>query len=552
MRRKLDLLSDKRFDLLVVGGGIHGATLARAAAISGLKTALIEQSDFCHATSANSLKILHGGIRYLQALDFLRIRASKKSQSEFQKVAPHLVLPIGCMIPTYGSGVRSRPLMRCALAANDLIGALLGGGFGKGRLISKDEFTKRVSIKIDDKCSGGALWYDAMVTDTERMTLVMLHKAYGSGACIANYVKALKLIIEDNRVEGVEAVDNKTGREFRIKAKNIVNSSGPWVYDTFKVLPEINDRKVHLARGLNLIVDKRVCKDLAVGIEKVDQKYKNGMVGRNKRFFFFVPWRGKTMIGTAYKNYYGDIEDFSVQREDIEDFITEINEISPNFQLRFEDVVFFHAGLLPVSQINDNNPYNVNLLQHTEVIGQKQNGAIKGLFSIRSVKYTTAPFVADMIVKQILAAGNMKENKKHHKKSAKKPDSNTRYATPDYRSLNDALTPSPMDYLASKYGEYAKTILKYIADDRKLGLWISKKPPLMAAEVIFAIRGEMAYHLRDVVFRRTGFGTAGCPSSSSLSIVADIMGQELGWDSDQKADEVAEVFRCYAPLAVQQ
>ena len=167
MKRDIHKLENSFFDVVIVGGGIHGATAAYHATLAGMKTALVDKSDFCHATSANSLKIIHGGLRYLQHLNIKRMRQSILSRRELMLFAPHLVRPLACIMPTYGFGLRGKEVMRLALLFNDIIswdrnkGLAQGSRLPKGFTITKDMCLKVIPDIETKGLRGASLWHDA-------------------------------------------------------------------------------------------------------------------------------------------------------------------------------------------------------------------------------------------------------------------------------------------------------------------------------------------------------------------------------------------------------
>lgn len=557
MKRDLNKLAGQHFDVLVIGGGIHGAAIARETARAGFSTALIEQKDYSHATSANSLKILHGGFRYLQQLGIKRMRASIKSQMEFMRIAPHLVIPLGCLVPTHGFGLRGKQIMRIALMINDVISWDRNAEFlnehrlERGKILSKTEFLKILPSLSDPGFNGAALWHDALVMDTERLTLALVNDAYDHGACVANYVKAVDSMVQRNRIFGVIAEDTETGKQLNIRARTVVNAAGPWIDPTLSALHTSNKTTSCWARGMNIIVNKNLVKDFAIGLEGSAATFDNKTrSSRKKRFFFFVPWRGCTMIGTTYKRHDGDPDNSQVNRQDIEEFINEINFIYPPADLTFSDVTFFHAGILPASKTDNTNPYEIQLAKRSAVIDHESKEGIKGLISVRGVKYTTAPYVARKVLEKIevSAIQGVKAKAAQHQSYPLDDSASTIEQGED--KLNKRMSPDLAGYLESKYGEHFTKVSKYIAENKTAGLWISREPKLIAAEVLYAIREEMALHLSDVVFRRTGFGNVACPSRKNLEALTDIMAQELGWSSKQKADEIFNVLKSYHPLPV--
>ena len=216
MKRALDKLEAQEFDVLVIGGGIYGATITWDAVLRGLSVACIEKNDFASGTSFNSLKIIHGGLRYLQHMDIKRMRESISERRRLCTIAPHQVFPLPCVMPTYGHAVKGPEAMRVALLLNDLVGFDRNRIRNKekhlpaGRVISRTELLDIVPYADQENLTGGAVWYDAHMMNSERMLLSFLHAAAERGAEVANYVRADKLLLHRDRIAGVSATDMET------------------------------------------------------------------------------------------------------------------------------------------------------------------------------------------------------------------------------------------------------------------------------------------------------------------------------------------------------
>lgn len=559
MKRDLNQLSKLEFDILIIGGGSHGAAVAYEMASSGLKTALIEQKDFLQATSSNSLKTIHGGLRYLQHLNLKRMRESIKSRREIMDIAPHLVKPLPCLMPTYGHGLKGKEVMRIALLLNDLIswdrnyGIEKKGCLKRGRILSKESCLKHLPDIKRDSLNGAALWYDAIAVNTEKLTLTFILKAVERGALVANYVQAKGLIIHDNTIIGVKAKDFITGDNFDIRAKMVVNATGPWMENLLPFSGIKNQKVQSWAKAVNIIVKKPLFDGYAVGLEgSKEYMDRDAVLRRGKRLFFLVPWRGYTIIGTSYKEFKGKPDQLRIDKEDIKELIEEANNIYPPAELTFNDVTYFHYGLVPMVTSDKNISFDIQLDKHTVVIDHEKTGNIKGLLTIKSVKYTTAPQTAKH-VKNII-------KKKKMFSKMKRADSN-RVTAGNYLASQGKYKPEKINsigkfdilkHLQSNYGSYCKELLNYIEKDEKLASLISYNPPLTVVEVLYGIREEMAFKLADIVFRRTELGTAERPPKDVLIQIADIMAEELVWDEIRKTDEIREVLDCYSPLYVEQ
>jgi len=544
-----------RFDVLIIGGGIHGATLAYECSRAGMHTALLEMKDFASATSANSLKILHGGIRYLQHGNLKRMRESIISRREIMTLAPHLVTPLPCIIPTGGGGLRGRHIMRIALRINDWISYDRNQGLrpqnhlAKGKILSREQCCRIIPHAKIENLTGAMLWHDALAVNPERLVLEYLIQAREAGAFIRNYAHVSKILVEDKRVTGVEGVDHLTGEKFITEAQVVINAAGPWLNKLLGTTPSPSIKKTRLAKALNIVINKSLFQNYAVGLEGSSPYHdKDAVITRGKRSYFFVPWRGYTMIGTSYKPYAGDPDNFRVELSEIEKLVREVNTIYPFAELSIKNVTFYHAGLIPRTGSTDQESGDVQLDKHTVVTNHASTDNIDGLLSIKGVKYTTAPHTAKSVTKSIrkilgrptfpAASTGRMDNHNHVTASA-----------PDQIHQNHAsVTQDLQIHLQQTYGRRYEMIFDILRQNPELDERLNDVPPLLAAEVVYFIREEMARKLSDVIFRRTGLGTAECPPAILLNRVADIMAQELGWDVERTRQEKEEVIDRYHPL----
>ncbi|MDZ7314995.1 MAG: FAD-dependent oxidoreductase [candidate division KSB1 bacterium] len=343
MKRDLESLSQETFDVLIIGGGIYGAALAREAVLRGLKTALIEQGDFAGGASSNSLKIVHGGLRYLQHADFSRMRESITERRILLKIAPHLVRPLPCVMPTYGHFIKGPEAMRAAIMLNDLIS--FDRNFGlkpdrrlpRGRMLSKQEFLDIVPFIRRESLNGGALWYDGLMVNSERLLFAFLHFAAERGLTVANYVKAESLLLEKNRVVGVTVYDRLGDQRFDVRAKLTVAAPGSRLND---ILRQTADQpEVRFSTAVNLVLSRRFTSEYAFAAP-TQRRYKDqdALIDRGSRLLFFVPWRGVTLAGTAHQPYLGDPADYHVTEEEVESFLAEVNSALPDAQIRRDEV----------------------------------------------------------------------------------------------------------------------------------------------------------------------------------------------------------------------
>ncbi|HSF20339.1 MAG TPA: glycerol-3-phosphate dehydrogenase/oxidase [Vicinamibacteria bacterium] len=529
MKRDVDALSSREFDLVIVGAGVYGAAIAWDAALRGLSVALIERNDFGSETSFNSLKTVHGGIRYLQSADLKRIRESVRERRTLLAIAPHLVHPLPFLVPTYrGSFRRSRLVMRAALALNDLVSWDRNEALGDpdkhlppGRSVSRDECLELFPGLESSGLTGGVLWYDAQMYNSDRLTLSFVLSAANEGAVVANHVEATGFLMKGERIQGVIARDRLSDSSgLEIRARLVVNAAGPWVDRVIAKTERPRAPMFRFSKAMNLVT-RPVVTGLALGVTS----------RRNDRFLCLVPWRGVSLVGTSHGPYTGDPDGLEASEADVRDLIDDVNDAYPTAGLRREDVRLIHRGLLPMAASSRNG--SVRLLKSYRI------DYLEGLISVVGVKYTTARDVAAKTVDRGLALLG-------------RPFAESRSGSvplwggdmPAFTELLGSMT-APADqetrrHLALTYGTRFKDVLAASGLDR-----ICVESPVLTCEIRHAIREEMAFDLASVVLRRTELGTAGHPGRACLERVADVVAEELSWDEERRASEIAAVERFY-------
>ncbi|MEA3467361.1 MAG: glycerol-3-phosphate dehydrogenase/oxidase [Thermodesulfobacteriota bacterium] len=537
--RDLKKLSSKVYDILVVGGGAHGATVACHAAKAGYTTAIVEKNDFCGATSANSLKILHGGLRYLQHFNIQRMRHSITARREMMQLAPHLVQPLACLMPLYGKGLRGKRVMQTALFLNDCIGWDRNQGLSAaiclpgGHILSKNKCLETVADLENNDLHGAAVWYDALAIDTERLIIEYILESLRYGAKAVNYTEATALEKGDGDLYHVTIRDLFSKEHYQLKTKCIVNAAGPWFE---QVVQGVETKTINQkwALALNIVSKKKIFDDHAVALEGVS-KYadKDAIVKRDKRLYFFVPWRDHTMIGTEYVESNVSPDNLQVKREMIQDMVDEVNSIYPSAALEYKDISFYHAGLLPMRDESEEG--TIQLEKNSSFFDHSAQNFSR-VISIKGVKYTTAPYIAHEVVRLL-------SRKLQPQQSLKKVAAVVKPPAPLNSGHKDLL---PL--LENRYGTRSSHILSYIQVEEGDAIWIDKASGLLKAELKYLINEEMACKLSDVILRRTGFGTAGCPDRNMLAKVAEYMGESFDWDKTRRDQEIAAVMHRYHPL----
>lgn len=559
MTRDLGRLTDRTFDLVVIGGGITGACIAHDATLRGLSVALVEADDFGAATSAASSKLLHGGIRYLQQLQFGKVRESASERGAFLRIAPHLVRWLPFLIPTTRSLSKGRLLLGAGVTAyraliDDTTPAGLPRGIEEpaGGFVSREELLGRYPILTSlGTVTGAWVIHEAHMQSSERMTLAFVKAATGRGAIAANHLRVSRIRRAGARVTGVDATDRFTGTSWSIEGRLVVNAAGPWLGQLNADLGAARlERDITaFSKGVHLVT-RPLLDDVAVAIPTHHQN--QAVIQRGGRHFFVIPWRGRSLIGTANLPFAGDPADVDATRDDVSTFLCEINEALPGARLGPDDVDHAFAGLYPLTE----DVIRPEVYQGTgsyQLVDHAADGGLANLVSVLGAKYTTARRLAEQAVDLAV-----------RKLGLAAPPCQTR-ATPlpggaitdverfrrDVRArYRDVLPADVIDHLLTHYG----TEIDAVIDCGRMhptGLArVCDAQPAIEAEVHVAVASEMAVTLADVVFRRTGLGTAGSPGPDALGRCASIMATALGWSEDRRRQEVTSVTRRFESFRI--
>ncbi len=573
MIRNLDTLTQKTYDILVIGGGITGACIAWDATLRGLSVALVERDDFGAATSANSLKTVHGGLRYLQDANLAQLRKMVRERQAYLRIAPHLVRPLTCLMPTYERPLlRSRPLLTLALKLNDLLSLDRNWGMDParslpaGQILSRDDCLARMQIHDDGAISGGVLWYDAQVSNTERMVLSFILSAAERGASVANYVAVTRLLRHNGRVVGAQVADRLTDQSLQIRAHIVVNAAGPWADEILNQMGD-NGRSSYLLSDDHLpafrpstainLVTRQILPDIAVAINShYKQELPDGGTKECSRILFIAPWRNNSIVGTLHETHQGAVGASAVTKQTIDAFLEEVNEAYPPARLTPDDVDQVHFGYLPLADQMRTRPAHCNqvkLLRTGRLIDHSSHDT-EGLVTTVGVKYTTARHLAEKTVDLLV-----------QKLGRSTLSSDTRFqrlyggAIIDWNHFSDAAVRNMMQvgaisrpvarHLVQDYGSAYPEILSYVKQDACWAETVGAGVPVTRAEVAHAVRAEMALKLSDVIRRRTPLGSAGPPDSQVVYNCACIMAEELGWDRHSVDREIDDLYTGY-PVGV--
>ncbi|HEY3043483.1 MAG TPA: glycerol-3-phosphate dehydrogenase/oxidase [Vicinamibacterales bacterium] len=539
MQRDLDALTGRTFDVLVVGGGIYGLTIAYDAAQRGLSVALIERADFGSGASFNHLRTIHGGLRYLQTLDVGRARESAIERRVIATIAPHAVRPIPFALPLYQSLTRGITAMRVGFMLDRLIAfdrnrnVLPSNQLPGGRVVWGDGLRRFPGLH-QRGVTGAAVWYDYVTTEADRLTFSFALAASGHGAVLANHVEAVALVVDGRRTVGVRARDSLDERELDIAGRVTVNATGATVDKLLE--PFGASTGIPMLKTMNLVT-QRDAGEAALG-------------GRTAtgRSLFLVPWKGRALFGTWQSASLCQPEEMGIVEADVVAFIREINEAFPSLDLRPNDVTMIHRGIVPAVTANG----GITLEGHEQVRDHTRDASgLDGLISVVGAKYTTARVVAERVTDRLLT--KLQRNAVACR-TATTPlpggdikDVATTIAEAR-RSCDFDLPNDAIPHLVAAYGSRHQEILAVCAGRPDLTSRLAEGSAVIGAELVWAAQHEMAVTLGDAVIRRTPLGALGYPGDMAVDRAADLVGGTLGWSHDRQRSEVAALRRFYSAI----
>jgi glycerol-3-phosphate dehydrogenase len=541
--RDLDQLAARTFDVLVVGGGVYGLTTAYDAAQRGLSVALIERDDFGSGASFNHLRTIHGGLRYLQSLDFARARESVRERRTIARIAPHAIKPLPFALPLYRSITKGKLALRAGLLLDRFVAAGRNRGVPSshrlpvGRVYSRGSAIQRFPGLKRQGLTGAAVWHDYVTVEPDRLTFSWAQAAAGHGAVLANHVEATELLQEGRRVFGVRARDAISGQSREVIARVTVNATGAAVHQLLE-LAGVTAR-VPMIRTMNLVTRRDA------GEEALGGRSTSG------RYLFMVPWRERALFGTWEANRPCDAHTSSPAEGDVAEFTAELNQAFPALDLSSADITLVHHGIVPAVVHGEGQGATVGLEGHERIRDHAADGpeGLAGLVTVIGTKYTTARAVAERVTDLLLRKLELAPVACRTAVTLL-PGGSVRdvgLAIADARRDHDEGLPTDtIPHLIAAYGSQFREVLDLTANRPDWKARVAAGSPVIVAELVQAARREMAVTLADALIRRTPTGALGYPGDDALSRAADIVGAEHGWSDDRKRAEINAVRSFYS------
>jgi len=517
-------------DVLIIGGGITGAGIARDAALRGFRTALVDKSDFGAGTSSHSSRLIHGGIRYLEQRAFHLVFEASRERRVLLTIAPHLVRPLAFLFPVYRGGRIPAWKLRAGMWLYDLLSVFRNVHWHRWLRAKK---VRRVEPALRDRgLVGAALYYDAQ-TDDARLVIATVRSAIRAGALAANYVETTALLKPDGRVRGAVVRDVLTGQTASIRANVVVNATGPWSdhlrqLDDSQVVPMLR-----LTKGAHVTVPRR----------RVGNEHAVTLLSQiDGRVMFVLPWGELSYIGTTDTDADASPDALRVTAADVMYLLRSANAAFPDAHLGSTDVISAWSGLRPLLREDHANPSQVS--REHRVLESPH-----GLISIAGGKLTTYRVMARDVVDRV--ATRLHELDGRPAPARARTD---RLPLPggeaaELEVLVEAArargaSEATARHLVAYYGSEAAAVLNLVDRERPLGEPIIAGRPEIWAEVSYAVERELAVRVQDILIRRLHlFYELADQARSVVPRVAARMKQLLGWDDVKEAEELRDYFQ---------
>lgn len=519
-------------NIVIIGGGINGLSLALEAAKKGYSVKLFEKGDYGSGSSSGCFRIAHGGLRYLQHLNLRRLLQSAYEQKVLRKNFPHLVEPFPLVIPCTGIGLRSRLALSLALFTYECLTFWKNLSLGpakpipRPRLVSEEELGECLPEQLKLKSTSAVEYHDCQIFNCDRLTYSVAASARGAGAELANYHRVEKFHLEAGQIQAVSVRNLESGEDFLVQGDVFINASGPWVNEVLKLGGDSYERNV-FSKGVQTLVKERIVeKALAVETSFFDN---SAVLSRGGRSYFLVPWRGGTLVGTSDSVVSEHPDEFSISKDEVKELLSDIGleELLPKSAGNF-------GGLRPVdfSLLEEASSGDAVVSKKDLVQGSSE---LKNLLSLIGVKYTTFRAFSLEALEQI---------SKLVKTGKDSPSKNPSLYGSNFSSLEELFqeVKSSTDFsdevvkrLCRDYGSLSREIAEI---SKEMPGLIVPGSEITCAEVAFVCRHEEVKHLGDIVFRRCPIYVTGGAGEQELSAVLEIASKVLSWSEDRKEKEL--------------
>lgn len=509
-------MGNQQYDLAIIGGGIIGAGIARDAALRGIRCILLEKRDFGSGTTAGSTRLIHGGLRYLEMLDFGLVRMDLRERETLLRIAPHLVKPLQFHLPYFGASWLYRTKMQIGLWLYDVL-SYDKSLPNRGSRSRADVLSREPSMRAEG-LAGASTFYDAQVNLPERLCMENVIDAARHGATIARGAEVTRVLRENGRIAGVEA-RREDGRTEQVRAKLVLNASGPWLNEVAGRVNGDSAPRIRTTKGIHLATEA-LNRDAWVLFSPIDN-----------RLFFAIPWMGLTWLGTTDTDYRDDPGSAAATPEDVEYLLRSTEHYFP--AIRQQRVCYTNAGVRAL--VMQGGKESSVSRSHRLADGDREGAP--GLITVLGGKITGYRAIAEEATD--LAARKLGVPVRASTAQSVLPGGGSPPDEPAFtQAARDAGIPeSSAVYLRSFYGSRAENVLAIAREDATLARPLDDGHPEISAQIRFAIREEFCQHLDDFLVRRTGLAFSADQGRRAAPAAAALLASELGWDAARQRSE---------------
>ncbi len=521
----IEKFKSTEFDILIVGGGITGAGIARDAALRGYSVGLVEKDDFGYGTSSGSSKLVHAGLRYIGQKEFRLVREASVERKKILEMAPHITRPLKFLVPLHSDTILKKNKLRLAVWLYDLFANFRNYTFHK--ILDPEKALELLPKNIRQTNFQGAAMYGDGQMDDARLTLEVILSAEEAGAVVLNYCSADEFQTENENKSKIQLRDKVTGKEFAVQAKIIILAGGHWNDKLANIIDDSSSQNIRPTKGIHLITKRFYDLDYAVVVPVDDG-----------RIIFLVPFGDYLLIGTTDTDYSNDYDYIPVADTDVKYLIDAINSIFPD-SLSETDIVSAYSGLRPL--ISEKSKSESEVSRKHRIITIKPN-----IFAIVGGKYTTYRSMAKEMV-DLVDNLNGQTNKCITDSvplsgwvdtSRKGWDAWARIAKENMMIRYDI--PENISHHLLRYGKHYIRLLDEMSTDPDLKKVISEQRPYLMGEINYFIKHEKAVTLRDVLLRRSQIQLSYDQGLDCINEIANHMGKILEWSPEKIESEIQD------------
>lgn len=520
-------LGDQAFDVLVIGGGMAGAGVARDLALRGVSVALFEKNDFASGTTSRSSKLVHGGLRYLELFDFALVRESLRERETLRRLAPHLIRPLPFLLPIYRGASRGLIKVRIGLTLYDWLTPETAAE--RDRVLRPEgALALEPELRAED-LRGAGFYVDDLLLSPERLCLENILSACRHGARAFNYVEVEEVLVGPRGIEGLRVRDLLTDRVRTVRGRVVVNAAGPWV-DRIRAMAGLADRRARVIRttkGIHCLLPRLTEHAVYLGT-------------KDERMVFVIPWREFSLVGTTDTDFEGDLDRLWATRDEVTYLLAEVRRVLPDPRVTASNILYTYAGIRPLTHEGGKSPSRVSRQHRVWEEGPH------GMFlTITGTKLTCFRSLAERVADLATARLGRRAPSRTAFLALDGSDEKVRGSV-EARAWMDVsgemaatgLGRETLEMLVETYGRnYVRVVdlVRKLPDGERR---LCPRNPEIVAQLHHAVTEELTVSLQDFLLRRTGIGTSSCQGLDCAGPIASRMADLLGWSSRRREAEL--------------